>query len=420
MYVNDRKELFNPRRGRRTRWGRIGVLLVMIGGLLYFKQFVVPTIPPPFLPAPTATRSPVSFAEEAEAQFASGRLPEAIRAYQAAVGGDPTNLDYYVALARLQVYNQDPAAALETANAALQVDPDSSLAHAVRALALDWLGQYEEAGSAAVNALRLDPNNGLAHAFYAEVLTDQQKWAQASDEARLALALAPGSLDAHRVYGYVLEANGDYRGAVVQYQAALAINPNLTFLYMSLGKVYGFGLGDPTRAIQNFQKASAVDPNDPSPYGQIARMYAGLGEYRDASRYAAKALELDPSNPELHGLLGIMYYHSRNYEGADPELQLAVEGGTTVEGDVPGGIEVQPLPKTSSEAAQIYYTYGLNLFYSAHCDRAAQVFQDVLRIWPDQEVAVLNATEGLRLCQDAGVAAAQTQAAPTASATFAP
>jgi tetratricopeptide (TPR) repeat protein len=416
MYLNGRSNLHYRKRGRRTHWGRAAVLAAAIGGLLYFNQYVVPTIPPPFLPTPTATRSPISYAEEAEAQFAAGRLPDAIAAYQEAIRADPRNVDYHVALARLQVYNREPEAALETANTAILINPDSSSAHAVRALALDWTGDYEEAANAAVNALRLDPNNGLAHAYYAEVLTDQQKWAQAADEARLALALMPGSLDAHRAYGYVLESTGDYRGAVQQYEAALAVNPNLIFLYMAIGRMYGFGLGDPNRAIEAFQKAAAVDPENPAPYSQIARMYAGLGEYGKASQYAAQALEFDPANPALHGLLGIMYYHNRNYEGAHPELELAVEGGVTEEGDVPGGIIVEPLVKDSGDAVEIYYTYGLNLFYGAHCDRAVPIFQDVLRTWPEHPIAVANANEGIRLCQEAS-AAAQATALGTPSAT---
>ncbi len=417
MYINGRRDLFNGRHGKGTRWGRVAILVGLILGLLYFNQFVMPTVQPPFVPTPTATRSPISHAEEAEAQFASGNLPAAITAYQQAIQNDPTNLDYYVALARLQVYNDDPAAALETANAAIAINPDDSNAHAVRGLALDWLGDYEEAANAHVNALRLDPNNGLAHAFYAETLTNQQKWAQAGDESRLALALLPDSLDAHRVAGYVLEANGDYRGAVGQYEAALAVNPNLIFLYMAIGRNYGFGLRDPERAIEYFTKATAVDPEDPTPYSQIARMYAGLGEYGPAARNAAAAVWLAPDNPSLHGLLGMMYYHNRNYEGAQPELELAVEGGITVEGDAPADVVVPPLSKTSGSAAEIYVTYGLNLFYGARCDRATEIFNEVLETWPDQSGVAFNATEGLRLCAEA--TAAQ-QATPADSATPAP
>jgi tetratricopeptide (TPR) repeat protein len=420
MHLRGGGGLHYRKSGKRTHWGRVAILLVAIGALLYFNQFVVHTIPPPFLPTPTATRSPVSYAEEAEAQFASGHLEEAIHAYQQAVQTDPRNLDYYVALARLQVFHQDLDAALETANTAILVNPDSSKAHAVRALALDWKGDYEEAANSIVNALRLDPNNALAHAYYAEILTDQQKWAQAADEAKLALALYPNSLDAHRAYGYVLESTGDYRGAVQQYEAALAVNPNLVFLYMAVGKVYGFGLGDPNAAIENFQKATALDPKNSAPYSQIARMYAGLGEYGKASQYSAQALELEPANPVLHGLLGIMYYHNRNYEGAQPELALAVEGGVTEQGDVPAGIVVTPISKESSDAVEIYYTYGLNLFYGANCDRARQIFQDVLKTWPDHEVAVFNSTEGLRLCQEAAATASATALAPVSTPSQAP
>ena len=415
MYLNGRGGLHYRKSGKRTRWGRVAILLVLIGSLLYVNRFVVPTIQPPFVPTPTATRSPVSYAEEAEAQFASGHLGEAVLAYQQAIQYDPRNLDYYVALARLQIFRQDLDTALQTANTAILINPDSSKAHAIRALALDWKGEYEEAANSAVNALRLDPNNALAHAYYAEILTDEQKWAQAADEARLALALLPNSLDTHRAYGYVLEATGDYRGAVQHYEAALAINPNLIFLYMSIGKIYGFGLADPNAAIENFQKAAALDRADPAPNSQIARMYAGLGEYGKASQYAAQALELAPDNPTLHGMLGIMYYHNRNYEGAEPELELAVIGGVTSEGDVPGGIVVAPISKDSRDAVEIYYTYGLDLFYGDHCDRATLIFQEVLDTWPEHEVATFNANEGLRLCQEAAASEAATAVSPTST-----
>ena len=84
-----------------------------------------------------------------------------------------------------------PEQALETADTAVLIEPDNSMAHAVRALALDWIGEYEEATNAAVRAIQLDANNSLAHAYYSEILADTQRWAQSGDEAQLALSLNP-------------------------------------------------------------------------------------------------------------------------------------------------------------------------------------------------------------------------------------
>ncbi len=420
MQLGGRPRLRYIKRGKRTRWGRVAALLAAIGALLYFQQRVLPTIPPPFVLTPTVTRGPESFVEEAQSHFAAGRLKDAIAAYRQAIRIEPRNVEYYVALARIQIYAEAPADALEAANTALLINPDSSPAHAVRALALDWMGDYEQAADDAANALRLDPNSALAHAVYAEILTDQQEWSQASDEAELAVSLDPGLVDAHRAYGYVLESIGDYQGALKEYQAALAIQPNLAPLYMAVGRVQGYGLSDPNAAIESLQKAAAVDAENPEVYRQIARMYSGLGEYGKASQYAVQALQLDPLDPALHGLVGVMRYHNQEFAKAEPSLRLAVEGGVTQEGDVPGGLVVDPLPVSAREAVEAYYTFGMDLLKQERCDQATPIFQVVLTTWPDDELAVFNANEGLRMCREAAAATKQvtgTPATPTPEGT---
>lgn len=187
-------------------------------------------------------------------------------------------------------------------------------------------------------------------------------------------------------------------------------------MYEAVGRVYGYGLSDPNTAIENLQKAAAVAPENPDIYRQIARMYAGLGEYGKASQYAVQALQLDPQSAAMHGLVGVMRYHNQEYDLANVALRLAVEGGVTEEGDVPGGLVVDPLPTNSREAPEAYYTYGLNLLRQSRCAQAAPLFRLILATWPDDEVAAFNADEGLRQCQEAG-AATGTPASPTPEGT---
>src|SRR5690606_26963924 len=79
--------------------------------------------------------------------------------------------------------------AIASAEKAIELNPDSSYAHAVYAFALNWKASYTPAGReqqdlltqsqlAATRALQLDNTNTLALAFYAEVLVDQQQWSQ--------------------------------------------------------------------------------------------------------------------------------------------------------------------------------------------------------------------------------------------------
>ncbi len=84
--------------------------------------------------------------------------------------------------------------------------------------------------------MRLDSKNPLALAFYAEILVDQQRWDQAAQYIQPAVELGQQYMDVHRVYGQYLESIGSYSQAIEEYQKALDINPNLTFLYISIGQ----------------------------------------------------------------------------------------------------------------------------------------------------------------------------------------
>ena len=208
---------------------------------------------------------------EAQAYFQSGKLdapdpappappnPDAIDTYQRALQIDPTNALAWAEMARIQTYSitmlssdaqrrERLPEALESIDKAVELNPDDSTVHAVRAFVLDWNASYaseteaqsllKDAEGEAVRAYQLDPDNALALAFYAEVSLDQQKWQQAEQYAARAVELAPDSMDAHRVYATVLESIAQYRLAIEQYLKASEINPNLTFLYAYIGRNY--------------------------------------------------------------------------------------------------------------------------------------------------------------------------------------
>ena len=47
------------------------------------------------------------------------------------------------------------------------------MAYAIKASALDYLGNYDDAEVAVNKAIELDPNNAAAYAYYTEILLDQ-------------------------------------------------------------------------------------------------------------------------------------------------------------------------------------------------------------------------------------------------------
>jgi tetratricopeptide (TPR) repeat protein len=417
--------------------------VIMILALVWMlQQMNKGDIQPLFLATPTPTRSAESHALEGDANFTSGKLDDAILAYQDAVRVDPNNAEAWAKLARIQTYsssflitNPEKKArlleALESARKAVEVAPDDSTAHAILAFALDWNANSNfyvndpqqvqkflvEAEQTAIRAIQLDNTNTLALAYYAEVLLDQQKWGQAEENLNLALARPDSDqlMDVHRINAYLLETLGQYNLAITEYDKAIEIEPNFTFLYLRAGANYrrlAFEIPNIEAArpvyeqsLVYFDKAAKINElievNDPGPYLSISRTYSQLGEYFAAARNVQKALEYDPTNADIYGQLGIVFFRSRNYEGSVFSLKCATYGCSGEDSCMGRGLERcfedenlaedlreypveisgQPI---SPNTVVYYYTYGSVLAALSRprdnkCGEAMQVLGDVRR-----------------------------------------
>jgi len=413
-------------------------------------------VEPMFLPTPTPTRTAGSYFLEAQAYFQAGKLddpdppppaparPDAIDTYQRALGVDPTNAQAWAEMARIQTYSinmlsndaqrrQRLGEALESIDRALELNPDDSTIHAVRAFVLDWNASYagqeqaqdllKEAEGEAVRAYQLDPQNALALAFYAEVSLDQQKWTQAEQYAAQAVSLAPDSMDAHRVYATVLESIAQYRLAIEEYLKAIEINPNLTFLYVYVGRNY-LHLAQSSQAerlyelaLDYYAKAAAIDEQlgvrNPIPYIEIAKTYTQKGDFFIAARNAEKGLTFDATNAATYGQLGIIYIKSRNYEGASTALKCAVTGCTADENEIAKSlveqgllaqsVAVEGLPLTNLTVAYYYVEYGTVLAFLSRasqnfCPQALPVLAQVRESYPNDPVLMEIVADSEGIC----------------------
>ena len=91
-------------------------------------------------------------------------------------------------------------------------------------------------------------------------------------------------------------------------------------------------LGSYDQAMEEFTKANALNPADPTADLLISRTYATVGEYAKAVQYAESAVKAGPSDPNLIGNLGVMYYSNVDWPDAVKELSLTINGGTTDDG----------------------------------------------------------------------------------------
>ncbi|OGN73648.1 MAG: hypothetical protein A2X25_14905 [Chloroflexi bacterium GWB2_49_20] len=383
---------------------RILFLLILIAIAIYFNQVVIPTIPTPFVATPTATRLPESYLSEAEGLFSDGKLLQAISVYQEAISIQPNNPANYLALARVQIFAGQYDAALTNAENSLLLSNNSSMAYAIRGWALTKKGDFPSAETAILKAINIDANNGQAHAYYAELLGEMYladtgpfgALDLAIEESRVATSLAGNTIEANIARGFILEITDNREQAVQAYLAAININPNIPEIHLALGRIYKV-LGAIGNAIDEYTLANTLNPSDPIPDLYTSRAYAAYGDFAKAIQSAELAVSNAPTDAYMIGNLGLMLY--RNFEWPDSVTQfsLAINGGSTADGQV-----IEPVNLTGDDLyiTQYFYTYALVLAYTDHCSEVLDVAKTILEKVVNDEDAIYNANEALRLCEN--------------------
>jgi len=393
-------------------------------------------VQPLFMPTPTPTRSTNSFVVEGETHFVAGNLDAAIEAFRNATQLDPEDPSLFTELARIQTYSSSLLTtdgerkerlleALDSINRAKELAPNDSEVLAVRAFVLDWNSNpllvddatsedlLNEAESEAVLALQIDNTNTLALAYYAEILVDQTKWNQAQQYIQQAVERDPNLMDVHRIQAYTYETLGEYNLAIQEYEKAIEIMPNYTYLYIAVGRIYRH-LKLYEQALEHFSTAANLNEQlgikDPIPYLAIANTYAQDGEFFAAALNVQKGLSFTPANPDVYGQLGVVYHKSRNYEGAIPALECAIEGCDAEQScevrqcdpEVDPMVAVEGLPLTGSSVVY-YFTYG-SVLSGLHkegddkCEKAMDIFNQLRERYSDDPTIMSIVRAGEEIC----------------------
>lgn len=376
-------------------WAILG-LVVLFG--YYLNQVYLPAQPNPFEATPTATRSPESLATEAETLFKDGKLLQSIEAYEEAIQASPQNPALYIAAARIQVWAGQYEDAQANAENALLLNPNSSMAHAVLAWALDFQGNNTDAIASIDTAIELDPNNAIAHAYRVEILIDSNDFAnieKAIQVSKDAYALNPDVVETRRARAYLLEATSNYEEAIQFYRSAIELNPNIPILHMELGRNLRF-VEVYDDAIKEFTLANTLNPPDPEPDLLISRTYATIGDYAKAIQYAEQAVKDRATDPSLRGNYGVMLFRNFLYEPALEQLSLVVKGGASEEGLPITGMSLS----AGGRVVEYYYTYGLALARTNQCGEALKISQQIKTAVPTDENAIFAADEMVRICEE--------------------
>jgi tetratricopeptide (TPR) repeat protein len=440
------------REGRRSNPWRVMALLAMLIGVVYLLRAQQRgEVQPLFLPTPTATRTGLSFAEEAQVHFAAGDLPAAIRTYEAGIAVDPGNAELWAMLARVQTYNsfllttqeerrQSLAEARRNVDRAIEVNPDSAIAHTIRALVYDWSASAEvkdtitvgdqvrvsgtigEGGMITANVIELEgldleaaaeeeSSEGAALVFSGQVdaITDES-WvvsgrtveltpltlirdknrreiflAEAQNAATRALQLETNFSLANAYRAEILVDQGNLAQAADLSNAALsnALEQGVqtTFL-MDIHRVRATvfeNQGFYNSAIEEYLEAAKINPNLTILYLKIGANYRALSQFDQALEYFDKAARINAQ-------LGIQ----------DPNPYLAIGNTYSRDGEFfVASINMQRALLISPTNPEIYARLATVFFQARNYEGSIPIFKCALRGCTTQETGDILCELGL-------------------------
>jgi tetratricopeptide (TPR) repeat protein len=288
-----------------------------------------------------------------------GKLDEAARAFQAALNEEPAAYHYQARawLAMVHLAQNNSADALKEGRAAVQLAPQSALAHGnlsvvyffngkpldaerearmatklnpdevaarcVLGQALLARGDMDAAAQTAAQAVALDPQ--LPQARYLAGIAEGQRrnYRHATRELKETLNQAPDFMPAASGLARVYTRMGRHQEAVTLLNDILPRHPQSDEVVAALGAVY-YEQGKYKEAAEQYQKALQLKPNSALYHAELARTLTDANRLNEAIIAGQQAVRLAPDAGQYHAILALAYDFSRLSAQAEREYRTAL------------------------------------------------------------------------------------------------
>src|SRR6266496_3282860 len=208
-------------------------------------------------------------------------------------------------------------------NAALQNDtPSKRFVLTGRGLGL--IQEWEMARIAFESAIQADDKNAEAWAWLGEA--KQQANEDGTTELERAFQLNPNSSTVRGLRGLYFQRTSNFRSALTEFQTAALLDAKNPAWQVSIGETYS-KLGDLIRALQAYQTATTLAPNDPS-YWRLLALFCGQNNVniKDVGIPAAeKAVILVNDDSASQDLLGWLLLLDKRYPETERILKQSLE-----------------------------------------------------------------------------------------------
>ena len=297
----------------------------------------------------------------AEVDADNGRRPDAHARLEALLKLQPSNSDALAVQAKLYLADGQQAKALDVAQRAVQLAPQSPRAHHAlglvyaaandatkaiasmnEALTLDIrantvridlarlyvsVGNYQSAIQTTRDALQFDAGNPTARLLLATALMGQGDLSAAAADLKRLSAEFPESAAIQTRYGQVLQRRGDVAGAAAAYERAVAADP------LAVEALRGLAARDiqnkkPDAARLRADRLVAAAPTNADALLAAAQIYAAAGDAKKTEDSLKRVIDVDPARPEAFARLAQLYMGQSRLDEARVEFERLAKVGT--------------------------------------------------------------------------------------------
>ena len=300
--------------------GKWGILLGIIGGLLYAEHFVVGFYidrEPGRLQALAALTPELPEAQSLLARQAlQRRRPgEAIQHAEKAVAMRPRSHAMLADLSLAYLQARQYEKSIDAIERAIAIAPDQWAYQTDYGIVLQRTGRTEKAEQAFRRAVELAPDLKQPREQLAEFYLKSNRDSEASTQFAEIAKRFPKSLSGELGQVLLLSQQGNYQEAV-QLATFLAIdNPNNWRVQLVLGSAYNDS-GEADLALRPLKKAKQLRPQSAEVNYQLAFAEVQLGQPERAIKPLKRATEIEPGHFRAQLRLGTTYYMLGKYDDA--------------------------------------------------------------------------------------------------------
>jgi tetratricopeptide (TPR) repeat protein len=286
-------------------------------------------------------------------------MPEELAKIYKAIEKDPNNVNLYLDLSKYYVGVKQLDSALNNALTALRLDTANSNVYVVVSDVYFAMGNVENTEEMLEKAIALDPKNNEACLKLSELYFLLKEYKQSETILTKAIQETAYNPRAYHILAWNYREKGDTVLAIRNYLNAVEQDPDYFDAYMELGILYHCRHNP--LAINSYNNALNVQPNNTQALYNLAMFYQETGEYEKALEKYRMILQIDEQNKfALHNMGWVYLMGLDKFEEAVVFFTKAIEQDTAyIEAIYNRGLSFEQLKKYDN--ARQDYMYSLKL-----------------------------------------------------------